>query len=356
MLPKSPVSIPARPAYPTLSDIRASAVRLAGRVLHTPAWRWQTGVIEDTFAAAGEVWLKLELFQKTGTFKLRGALNCIDALDEPARARGVVAVSAGNHAVAVAYTARLAGCSATVVMPHHASPARVAACRELGAEVILVPDIHQAFARGMEIARVEGRTMLHPFEGPLTALGTATIGLELMEQVPGLDAVVVPIGGGGLCAGIAAAVKQLDPACAVYGVEPFGADAMFRSFRSGQTERLEAVDTVADSLCAPQTMPYSLAVCRHFVDEVVRVTDDEICRAMLHLFRDAKLVAEPAAAVATAALLGPLRARLAGKKVALVVCGSNIDAAAFAGLLARGARVHDGETDACAPARAAQAQ
>jgi threonine dehydratase len=205
-----------------------------------------------------------------------------------------------------------------------------------------MPDVHQAFARGSDIARDEGRSMLHPYEGPLTALGTATIGLELMEQVPGLDAVVVPIGGGGLCAGIAAAVKQINPTCAVYGVEPFGADAMFRSFRSGRTEQLERVDTVADSLCAPRTLPYSLAVCRHFVDDVVRVTDDEICGAMLDLFRDAKLVAEPAAAVATAALFGPLRARLTGKKVALIVCGSNIDVGGFAELLGRGARVRHG--------------
>ncbi|GGY34279.1 threonine ammonia-lyase [Pseudoduganella albidiflava] len=338
---QSPVSDLSSQPYPTLPQIRACADRLGGRILHTPVWRWQTGVIDDYVAGQGEVWLKLELFQKTGTFKLRGALNCIDALDEAGRARGVVAVSAGNHAVAVAYTARLAGCSATVVMPRHASGARIAACRDLGAEVILMPDVHQAFERGSDIAREEGRSMLHPYEGPLTALGTATVGLELMAQVPDLDAVVVPIGGGGLCAGIAAAVKQVNPGCAVYGVEPYGADAMFRSFRSGRTECLERVDTVADSLGAPRTLPYSMAVCQRFVDEVVRVTDDEICRAMLDLFRDAKLVAEPAAAVATAALFGPLRARLADKKVALVVCGSNIDAAGFAGLLARGAHVRD---------------
>lgn len=340
------------PAFPTLAHIRATADRLAGRIVHTPVWRWETGVIERTFPGA-EVWLKLELLQKTGTFKLRGALACIEALGAAERARGIVAVSAGNHAIAVAYTARLAACSAKVVMPRHASPARIAACRDLGAEVILVADVHAAFARGLEIEREEGRTLLHPFEGPLTALGTATIGLELVEQLPGLDAVVVPIGGGGLCAGIAAAVKQIAPDCAVYGVEPFGADAMFRSLRSGRPERLDRVDTVADSLGAPQTMPYSLAVCRRFVDEVVRVTDDDICHAMLHLFRDAKLATEPASAVATAALLGPLRERLAGKKTALIVCGANIDAAGFGALLARGAGVEDRAAQSTAVAAAA---
>jgi len=326
------------PSYPSLAEVRDTARRLQGKILETPVWRWQTGVAEEQFAG-GEVWLKLELFQKTGTFKLRGALNCIEALDEAARRRGIVAVSAGNHAIAAAYAARLAGCSAKVVMPQHASPARIAACRELGAEVLLMPDVHQAFARGREIERDEARTMLHPYEGPLTAQGTATVGLELMAQVPQLDAVVVPMGGGGLCAGIAAAVKQINPACAVYGAEPFGADALYRSFASGQPEALERVDTVADSLGAPYAMPYSFGVCRRFVDEVVRVSDDEICLAMLNLFRDAKLVAEPAAAVATAALFGPLRERLAGKRVGVLVCGSNIDPVRFAELLARGARV-----------------
>ncbi|GJJ04561.1 serine/threonine dehydratase [Duganella rhizosphaerae] len=330
--------------YPSLAEIRATAHRLQGKILETPVWRWQTGVVEQQFAG-GEVWLKLELFQKTGTFKLRGALNCIAALDDAARRRGIVAVSAGNHAIAAAYAARLAACSAKVVMPQHASPARIAACRDLGAEVLLMPDVHQAFARGREIERDEARTMLHPYEGPLTAQGTGTVGLELMAQVPHLDAVVVPVGGGGLCAGIAAAVKQINPACAVYGVEPFGADALYRSFASGQPEALERVDTVADSLGAPYAMAYSFGVCRRFVDEVVRVTDDEICLAMLHLFRDAKLVAEPAAAVATAALFGPLRERLSGKRVALLVCGSNIDPVRFAELLARGARVRSADLD-----------
>ncbi|MBV6321149.1 threonine/serine dehydratase [Duganella violaceipulchra] len=324
--------------YPSLAEIRATARRLEGKVLETPVWRWQNGVVEQQFAG-GEIWLKLELFQKTGTFKLRGAINCIEALDVPSRQRGIVAVSAGNHAIAAAYAAKLAGCSAKVVMPQHASPARIAACRDLGVEVLLMPDVHQAFARGREIERDEARTMLHPYEGPLTAQGTATVGLELMAQVPQLDAVVVPVGGGGLCAGIAAAVKQINPACAVYGVEPHGADALYRSFASGRPEALERVDTVADSLGAPYAMAYSFGVCRRFVNEVVRVTDDEICLAMLHLFRDAKLVAEPAAAVATAALFGPLRERLAGKRVALLVCGSNIDPVRFAELLARGARV-----------------
>jgi threonine dehydratase len=222
-------------------------------------------------------------------------------------------------------------------MPRHASPVRIAACRASGADVILAPDIHEAFAHGAWIEAEEGRTMVHPFDGPLVAQGTATIGLELLEQVPDLDAVVVPVGGGGLCGGIAAAVKQLRPDCAVFGVEPVGADAMYRSFRAGHPQRLEKVTTIADSLGAPFALDYSYGVCRRFVDDIVHVTDDDIARAMHWLYRDMKLVAEPAAATATAALFGPLRNMLRGRRVALLVCGSNIDPARFAELVGRGA-------------------
>lgn len=322
--------------YPSLSDIRKTAAKLSQQVLHTPVWHWQTGAVLDKLEPDTEVWLKLELFQKTGTFKLRGALNCISALDGTARARGVVAVSAGNHAMAVAYAARLAGVPCKVVLPRHASPTRIKACRQDGAEVILEADMHAAFALGQRIVEEEQRTMIHPYDGPLTALGTATVGLELMQQLEHLDAVIVPIGGGGLCAGIASAVKQIAPHCAVYGVEPFGADAMYRSFQSGRPEKLPSVDSVADSLCAPYAMDYSFRVCQRFVDDIVRVSDEEICIAMADLYHDVKLVAEPAAAVATAGLFGPLRERLAGKRVALIVCGSNVDPARYAELLDRG--------------------
>ena len=322
--------------YPTLHDVWQTAARLAGRVLETPVWRWQTGVVQEQLAPATEVWLKLELFQRTGSFKLRGALNVLASLAPDALKRGVVAASAGNHAMTVAYAARSVGTHAAVCMPRHASPARIAACRADGAQVMLTDTVHEAFALAQQFVEQDGRTMIHPFDGPRTAEGTATVGLELMQQVPDLEAVVVPIGGGGLCGGIAAAVKQLRPSCEVYGVEPYGADAMYRSFQAGEPMRLEQVDTVADSLGAPYALPYSYGVCRHFVDDIVRVSDDELCRSMHHLFRDMKLVAEPAAASATAALLGPLRQRLEGRRVGLIVCGSNIDPARFAQLLERG--------------------
>jgi threonine dehydratase len=326
-------------SFPLLQDIQRTARQLAGQVLETPVWRWQTGIVCDVLSPTTEVWLKLELFQKTGSFKLRGALNCVNALDAEARRRGIVAASAGNHAIAAAHAAQLAGVPATVVMPAYASPVRREACRALGAEVVLQPGMPEVFAYMQQIVVDRGLTMVHPFDGPLTALGTGTVGLELLQQVPGLDAVLVPVGGGGLIAGIAAAVKQAHPDCQVFGVEPFGADAMYRSFEAGRPITLDRVETVADSLSAPFVLAYSQGVCRRFVDEIVRVSDDAMCQAMGYLFRDMKLVAEPAAAIATAALLGPLRERLEGRRVGLIVCGSNIDPPRFAELLARGAGV-----------------
>lgn len=321
--------------YPRLHEVERVAVRLAGQIMPTPVWRWQTGVIARSFNPLTEVWLKLELFQQTGSFKLRGALNAVQSLDEAARRRGVVAASAGNHAVSVACAARAVGSHAKLVMPHFASPVRLDACRGYGAELLLTETLAEAFVLADRIAAEEGRSMVHPFDGPRTAEGTGTIGLELMRQVRGLDAVVVPVGGGGLAAGISAIVKQINPRCQVFGVEPCGADAMARSFRAGAPVRLDGVDTVADSLSAPYALAYSFGVCRRFVDEIVRVDDAALVEAMHHLFLDMKLVAEPAAAAATAALLGPLRERLDGQRVALIVCGSNIDAARYGELLRR---------------------
>jgi threonine dehydratase len=295
---------------------------------------WDDAALAREIGPGTRVVLKEELFQRTGTFKPRGALTVMLELDREALARGVTAVSAGNHAIAVAYAAQALGSTAKVVMPKTASPFRVAKCRERGAEVELVEDVHRAFERVKEIEAREGRTFVHPFEGPRTALGTATLGLELVEQVPDVEVVIVPIGGGGLCAGVAAAVKLARPECRVYGVEPEGADSMHRSFAAGKPQGIEAVRTIADSLGAPHAAPYSFALCRRYVDELVLVSDDALRRAMRLLFSSAKLAVEPAGAAATAALCGPLRERVAGRRVALVVCGANIDAPTFSRHLA----------------------
>ncbi|RMH20407.1 MAG: threonine/serine dehydratase [Acidobacteria bacterium] len=318
------------PPPPTVEAIRAARAELGERVVETPVWRWRGREIEARAGADTAVFLKLELFQYAGTFKPRGALLNMLALDRDALARGVTAVSAGNHAIAVAYAARTLGTTAKVVMPENANPARVAICRAYGAEVVLVADVHRAFDEVHRIERREGRAFIHPFEGERTALGTATVGLELCQRVPDLDAVVVPIGGGGLCAGVAAAVKQLQPQAEVYGVEPEGADTMHRSFAAGRPESIDRVRTIADSLGAPHAAPYTFSLCRRFVDQLVRVDDDALRRAMGLLFRDMKLAVEPAGAATTAALTGPLRQRLRGRRVGLIVCGANTDLATFA--------------------------
>jgi threonine dehydratase len=267
----------------------------------------------------------MEFLQQTGTFKPRGALSTILDLDPQQLEAGVTAVSAGNHAIATAFAARAVGTTAKVVMIMNASPVRIEACRQYGAEVMLADDVHAAFELAEEIREKEGRYFVHPFEGPNVALGTGTVGLEICEQVGEFDVIVIPIGGGGLCAGISSAVKQIYPACTVIGVEPEGADSMHRSFASGQPEAIEKVTTIADSLGAPFAAPYSFELCRQNVDELVMVNDDEIKESMGMLFRDLKIAVEPACAASTAALCGSLSGRLAGKKVVLLLCGSNID-------------------------------
>ena len=325
---------------PTLDEIRRAHANLVHHVRRTPIWSWRTDTLQRLLSPGTDVVLKLELLQHGGSFKPRGALQVMLGMDDRARANGVTAVSAGNHAIAVAFAAKVVGTTAKVVVPRTASPVRIAMCRAYGGEVVLVEDVHEAFARVREIEATEGRTFVHPFEGPLTALGTATLGLEFADQAAAdggpLDALIVPIGGGGLCAGMAAAVKQAYPACAVYGVEPEGADTMYRSFLSGKPESLERVGTIADSLGAPHAAPYSFSLCREFVDEVVLINDDAMCQAMALLYTDMKLAPEPAGAAATAALLGPLRERLAGKRVGAIVCGGNVDIAKFGEYVARG--------------------
>jgi threonine dehydratase len=313
----------------TVVEILTTRERLNNFVVETPVWRWHNRDIEEWVGPETQVFLKLELFQHTGTFKPRGALTVMLNLDQAALDRGVTAVSAGNHAIAVAYAAQLLGTTAKVVMPKTANPMRVATCRAYGAEVELVEDAHRAFERVREIEAEEGRTFVHPFEGPLTALGTATLGLEICRQAPELEAVIIPIGGGGLAAGMAAAVKLIQPRCQVFGVEPEGADSMYRSFASGKPEAIDKVRTIADSLGAPHAAPYSFGLCKQYVDDVVLVSDDALRQAMALLFRSMKLAVEPAGAAATAALCGPLREQLSGKRVGLIICGANIDIATF---------------------------
>ena len=315
---------------PTVAEIQAARTALEGLIVQTPVWRWSNRDVIEQLDEKTKLFLKLELFQHTGSFKPRGALTVMRNLDSATLAKGVTAVSAGNHAIAVAFAAQLLGTTAKVVMPKTANALRVATCRAYGAEVELVEHVAMAFERVQQIQQEEDRHFVHPFEGFHTTLGTATVGLEFCAQVENLDAVIIPIGGGGLCAGMATAIKQIQPNCLVFGVEPVGADTMHRSFAAGSPQSIPSVQTIADSLGAPHAAPYSFSLCQKFVDELVLVSDDEIRHAMALLFRSMKLAVEPAGATATAALWGPLRERLRGRRVGLIVCGANIDIDTFA--------------------------
>lgn len=326
---------------PSLREIRRNRARLDDLVVTTPLRLLEGDAVEEAVGSGTRLFLKEELFQRTGSFKPRGTLSVMLDLGPAALERGVTGVSAGNHAISLAYSARILGTTAKVVMPATANPYRVQLCRDYGGEVELVADVHEAFTRTEEIASTEGRTFVHPFEGPKTALGTASVATELFEQLrvlsrEPLDAVVVAVGGGGLAAGVACATKQLEPDCAVYTVEPEGADSLRRSLEAGFPRAIDSVRTIADSLGAPRCEPYSFEMNRRFSDEDVLVSDGQIRQAMRLLFYCAKLVTEPAGAAALSAVMFPLRERLAGKRIAVVVCGANIDAESFGRLVGPG--------------------
>ena len=313
---------------PTIAAIEVLRDSLGDEIVRTPMLR--CAAIEDFLGGATQVFGKLEFLQRTGTFKARGALAVLKGLNDAQRAAGVTAVSAGNHAIATAFAARAVGASAKIVMISSANPVRIEACRSYGAELILVDDVHEAFAVAEKIQAEEGRFFVHPFEGSAVATGTGMVGLEVCEQCEQFDAVVIPIGGGGLLGGMSNAIKQLRPDCEIIGVEPDGADSMHRSFEANEPRAIDKVRTIADSLGAPFAMPYSFGLCKQNVDKLIRVDDLQLRRAMGLLYQLMKFAIEPACAASTAALVGPLRDRLRNKTVVLIFCGSNIDWETFA--------------------------
>ncbi|KPK57244.1 MAG: pyridoxal-5'-phosphate-dependent protein subunit beta [Gammaproteobacteria bacterium SG8_31] len=315
-------------AAPTIDAVRALRHALGDSIWTTPLMR--CAGIEVALDNGTEVWGKLEFLQRTGTFKARGALANLRALSREQLERGVTAVSAGNHAIATAFAARELGSTSKVVMTGSANPYRIKACQSYGGEVVIIEDIHEAFEVARRIEQDEGRYFVHPFEGPAVATGTGTVGLEICDQLDAFDALVVPIGGGGLMGGIASAVRQLRPSAEIIGVEPEGANTMRLSFDAGEPRSIDKVRTIADSLGAPYALPYSFELCRANVDRLVEVTDLELRKAMGFLFQRMKFAVEPACAASTATLVGPLRDELAGKRVVLVFCGSNIDWGTFA--------------------------
>ena len=311
------------------------AEELRPSIVRTPVAPLTSALISQVLGD-GIIHLKLECFQHTGTFKARGALSVAQAIPSENKVRGITAASAGNHAIAAAWAARQCGLSAKVVMQSTANPFRVALARAESAEVIMKDGGLATFGEAERLQREEGRTFIHPFEGLNTSLGTAGIGLEFLEDVPDLEAVIVAVGGGGLISGIAAAVKAINPDCKVYGVEPAGADSMSRSIAARRPVSLNRVDTIADSLAPPMALPLGHALCSAYVDDMVTVTDDEICSGMVILQQEAKLAVEPAVGAVMAGIMLPLRNRLKGKRVGLVVCGANIDVVSYSKFLERG--------------------
>lgn len=320
----------------SLDDVQSTAALIAPYIVETPVVTWTGSELSQQLGDSTEVIAKLEPFQHASTFKARGALSNVLRLDPAARDRGVTAMSAGNHAVAVAYAASVCGIDAKVVMQKTANPARIALAKGFGCEILMADDGPSGFALAEHIAEAEGRTFIHPFDGLATALGTATLGLELHTQGGDLDVLIIAIGGGGLAGGVSAVTKLLSPSCHIIGVEPEGADSMHQSFASGQAENIGVPNTIADSLAPPMTLPLPYSLCRENIAELIKVSDEDMRRAMGLVFRDMKMAVEPACAASVAALCQLIQNQpdiVRGKRVGLVFCGSNIDWPSFESLV-----------------------
>jgi threonine dehydratase len=291
-----------------------------------------------------QVYLKLENLQMTGSFKERGALNRLSLLTPEEAARGVVAASAGNHAQGVAYHATRRGVRSIIVMPLATPLVKVTATREFGAEVVLHgANYDEACAEATRLCESEGMVFLHPFDDAAVMAGQGTIGLEMLEQVPDLDAVIVPIGGGGLIGGIACAIKETRPGCRVIGVQTSRLPSMLRAVEQQHPVTVDADTTIADGIAVRRAGAMTYPVVAHYVDEIVTVDEDEIASAILLLLEREKTLAEGAGATALAALLqGKTSLSLtSGQKVGVLVCGGNIDVTLLARIIERGL-VQDG--------------
>lgn len=313
----------------SLDDVLAAQQVIAGR-LH------RTLLMESTTLGARlgtSLLFKAESFQKTGSFKPRGVLNKIASLSPDERKRGLITASAGNHAQAVAWAAASEGLPSTVVMPETAPATKVAATRGYGGRVLTEPSTLTVFQRAQAVADEEGLTMIHPFDDPAIVAGQGTIGLEILEDLPDVGTIVVPIGGGGLIAGIALAVKSRRADVRIVGVEPEGAAKMWQSRAAGRPERLTQIDTIADGLSAPFAGSLPFELVQRYVDDLILVSDAQICEAMVLLLERGKLVAEPAGAAALAALLAGIKVQ-PGAPVVAILSGANVDAQRLGTLLA----------------------
>ena len=310
-----------RPAV-TIDDIRAAHVRIAAGIARTPC----PPSIPLSDLTGFRIWCKLDLMQRTGSFKERGARNALELLDADARSRGVVAASAGNHALGLAWHGRLLEIPVTVVMPRFAPLVKVATCRRLGAKVILEGEsFEDARAKAVEIAASDGLERIHGFDDPRVIAGQGTMALEVLADVPDADAIIVPTGGAGLLAGVAIAAKALRPSISIIAVEPASAGSLSASLAAGHPVQVPLRPTLADGLAVGKVGEVSFSLAAPLVDRVVTVDEQALALAVLRLSELEKTVVEGAAAAALAATFGDELADLRGKRVVLLLCGGNID-------------------------------
>ncbi len=297
----------------------------------------QTDILYAPKLAKGtELYLKTENLQITGSFKVRGAYYKMSKLSPEEKKRGVIACSAGNHAQGVALAAQKNGIKSVICLPDTAPISKVEATKSYGAEVCLVEGVYDdAYQKALELRDEKGYTFIHPFNDPDVIAGQGTIALELAEQLPDMDAVIVPIGGGGLISGVAYTIKSLNPNIKVYGVQASGAPSMLNSIHDEHIERLDSVSTIADGIAVKEPGTLTYDICSKYVDEIVTVTDDEISAAILALMEQHKLVTEGAGAVAVAAAMFG-KVDLKGKKTVCLLSGGNIDVTILSRVITRG--------------------
>jgi threonine dehydratase len=313
----------------TADDFRAARARMGAHVHRTPLLTSRMLSERTGF----DVRLKAELFQRTGSYKIRGPLNKFTFLTDDEKRRGVVCSSAGNHAQGVALAAKIHGLHAVVCMAANATPSKIEATRAYGAEVVLHGQIwDEANEKAKELVRDRGYTYIHPFDDEQLMMGQGTVGLEIFEDWPDVDVAVVPIGGGGLISGVSMALKSLNPKIRVVGVESSGAPAMKRSVEAGRLVTLDRVDCIIDGLRVKRVGEHTLDVVRRFVDEIVTLPDEQIFDAVVWTMHHAKVVPEGAAAAPVGALLQGLVKAPPGSKVVCVLSGGNVNLDQLKGL------------------------
>lgn len=312
-----------------LEDIAGAAERLKP-VLEETRLIW-SGVFSEE--SGNKVYLKPENLQKTGSFKIRGAYNAISLLPEEARKKGVITTSSGNHAQGVAFAAREAGVSATIVMPEKTSLVKIRATENYGGRVLLHGDCYdEAEEEALRISEEDGSVFVHPFNDLAVIAGQGTIGLEILKELPETDVILAPIGGGGLIAGIASAAKAIKPEIKIIGVQPIGAAAMHQSIQEGHLVELDELKTIAYGIAVKRVGDVTFEMVNRLVDSIVTVSDNEIIRALLVLLEKHKLLCEPSGAVSLASLLSP-ELNEKGKKIVAVISGGNVDLATLSGII-----------------------